>query len=237
MHILFVCNGNVCRSAIAERLTHAIAAEYRLTDLTAESAGTRALAGFPVEPRAAEAIVGLGGDPGDFRARKLKPEYIDRADLILTMTEQIRGQVSDMVPGAAMRTFTLVEASRIARVTGTRTIAGLHAARNTLSRVGRENIADPVGLSAAAYCEVGDRIAEALLPLLLGLAFYEPRHGADPLPVSTPWRGIGPRPVPIPRPLEKPPRPTADRTEPVEHPSTPAPWPVLVTARHTGGYA
>lgn len=208
MHILFVCNGNVCRSVIAERLTRSIAVEYRLTGITAESAGTRALVGFPVEPRAAEAITGLGGYPGDFRARKLKAEHIDRADLVLTMTENIRDEVAEMGT-AGPRTFTLLEAYRIARVTGARSVAELHRSRHNLSMVGRENIGDPVGLSAQAYCEVGDTIAEALVPLLVALA-----------PVSTPPERQWGRP-----PLVVQPAPSQTRLSP------------LVAAQHNGWYA
>ncbi|MGQ4599909.1 arsenate reductase/protein-tyrosine-phosphatase family protein [Nocardia sp. R6R-6] len=198
MHILFVCNGNVCRSVIAERLTRALAAEHALPNLTTESAGTRALVGFPVEPLAAQTIAGLGADPSNFRARRLKAEMIDRADLVLAMTEQIRDQAIEMAFGARPRTFTLLEAHRIAHVTGARTIADLHTARDDLSLVGRENIADPVGLSAQSFCEVGDRIAEALGPLLLALAPDEQlrpqdderaglviRPGASPAPLAT----------------------------------------------------
>ncbi|MFC3965877.1 arsenate reductase/protein-tyrosine-phosphatase family protein [Nocardia jiangsuensis] len=173
MHVLFVCNGNVCRSAIAERLTRALAVDYELPRLTAESAGTRALVGFPVEPLAAQTISGLGGDPDGFRARRLTPELVDRADLILAMTDQLRDQAGGMGFGAPARSFTLLEARRIAKLTGARTIGELHAARNDLAYVHRENIADPVGLSAQSYCEVGDRIAEAVVPLLLALAPYE----------------------------------------------------------------
>lgn len=169
MHVLFVCNGNVCRSVIAERLTHALAAEYELDGLTAESAGTRALVGFGVEPLAAQTITGLGADARDFRARRLRPEMIANADLVLAMTEGIRDEVVDLAPEAAARTFTLLQAHRIAKITGARTIADIDDARNNLTLVGRENIADPVGLSAARYCETGDRIAEALVPLLLAL--------------------------------------------------------------------
>ncbi|MEU7767176.1 low molecular weight phosphatase family protein [Nocardia sp. NPDC049190] len=180
MHVLFVCNGNVCRSVIAERLTRALAVEHGLPHLTAESAGTRALVGFPVEPLAAQAIIGLGADPGDFRARRLTPAMIDDADLILAMTEKIRDQIVGLGFGAQRRTFTLVEAHRIAHVTGARTVGELHRARNNLTLVGRENIADPVGLSAPAFCEVGDRIAGALIPLLLALAPQEqPRTHED----------------------------------------------------------
>ncbi|WP_330231890.1 low molecular weight phosphatase family protein [Nocardia sp. NBC_00508] len=179
MHVLFVCNGNVCRSVIAERLTRALAVEHALPHLTTESAGTRALVGFPVEPLAAQTIAGLGADPGNFRARRLKPDMIDKADLVLAMTEQIRDQAIDMAFGAGSRTYTLLEAHRIAHVTGARTVAELHTARNDLSLVGRENIADPVGLSPQAFCEVGDRIAEALVPLLLALAPNEQPRPQD----------------------------------------------------------
>ncbi|MFC8047282.1 low molecular weight phosphatase family protein [Nocardia sp. NPDC057353] len=176
MHVLFVCNGNVCRSAIAERLTRALAVDHDLPGLTAESAGTRALVGFPVEPLAAQTISGLGGVPDGFRARRLTPDMVDRADLVLTMTDQLRDQVAAMGFGAPARTFTLLEARRIAKLTGARTIAGLHAARDDLAYVHRENIADPIGLSAQSYCEVGDRIAEAVVPLLLALAPHEQRR-------------------------------------------------------------
>jgi protein-tyrosine phosphatase len=173
MHVLFVCSGNVCRSVIAERLTRALAAGHGLGDLTAESAGTRALVGFGVEPLAAQAIIGLGGDPSEFRARKLRPAMVDRSDLILAMTEQIRDEIGTLVPTAAGRTFTLLEAYRIAKVSGARTIAEINRARDDLSLVGRENIADPVGLSPEKFCEVGDRIAEALVPLLLALHLHQ----------------------------------------------------------------
>ncbi|MFI5782197.1 low molecular weight phosphatase family protein [Nocardia sp. NPDC051570] len=179
MHVLFVCTGNVCRSVIAERLTRAMAAEHGMPDLTAESAGTRALVGFGVEPHAAQTIAGLGADAGEFKARKLKPEMIERADLVLTMSEQIRDEIMKSYPAVAARTFTLLEAHRIAKVSGARTIADIDRARNDLALVGRENIADPVGLSAEKYCEVGDRIAEALVPLLLALHIHEGHSGTD----------------------------------------------------------
>ncbi|MET7773604.1 low molecular weight phosphatase family protein [Nocardia sp. NPDC005366] len=189
MHVLFVCNGNVCRSVIAERVARAVAVEHRIANLTAESAGTRALVGFPAEPLAAQTIAGLGADPAGFRARKLKPEMIDRADLVLAMTEQLRDHAAAMAFGAWPRTFTLLEAHRIAKVTGARTIAELHRSRDNLSLVGRENIADPIGLSEAAFCEVGDRIAEALVPLLLAVAQHEQPH-----------RDVGARPGLVMRP-------------------------------------
>lgn len=180
MHVLFVCTGNVCRSVIAERLTRALADEHGLYDeLTAESAGTRALVGFGVEPLAAQTITGLGANASGFRARRLKPEMVDRADLVLAMTEQIRDDIVAHVPGARPRTFTLLQAYRIAKVSGARTVPEMDRARNDLALVGRENIADPVGLSPEKYCEVGDQIAETLAPLLLALCMPAARTTDD----------------------------------------------------------
>ncbi|MDV2476067.1 low molecular weight phosphatase family protein [Rhodococcus zopfii] len=181
MHILFVCSGNVCRSVIAERLTRAYATEHGLSELTAESAGTRALVGYPVEPRAAAVISGLGGDPAGFRARRLCERMVVAADLILTMTEEQRDRASALAAGAAPKTFTLPEAHRIATLTGADTVARLDVFRDPSGTAGAPGIADPVGLSDRAFVEVGDRIAGALFPLLARLA---PRPGGHPRPAA-----------------------------------------------------
>lgn len=125
------------------------------------------------------------------------------------MTENIRDEVGDTAAGSNSRTFTLLEAYRVARVTGARTVADLHRHRHNLSRVGRENIADPVGLSAEAYCEVGDRIADALVPLLGALA-----------PTATPGDRQWGRPAVVVQPNAATPRLSP-----------------LVAAQHTGWYA
>ncbi|MBS9376121.1 arsenate reductase/protein-tyrosine-phosphatase family protein [Rhodococcus sp. B50] len=166
MHVLFVCAGNVCRSVIAERLTRAYADASGRSDLTAESAGLRALVGYPVEPAAAAVIAGLGADPRDFRARRVTTSMIDRADLILAMTEGQRDRVAALTVGAATKSFTLTEAHRIATVTGADTIARLDARRDHRGAAHTPNIPDPTGLPAGAFVETGDRIAAALLPLL-----------------------------------------------------------------------
>lgn len=175
MHVLFLCSGNVCRSPIAERLTRAFAVEHDRTDLTAESAGVRALVGFPIEPVAADVIEGLGASAADFRARRLRPDMIEGADLVLGMTERIRDRATDLVPDASDRVFTLREASSLAVQAGVGTVAELAGARGRYS-IDDENINDPVGLKAHAAAMVGDRIADALLPLLHALAESDPVH-------------------------------------------------------------
>ncbi|TQC45839.1 low molecular weight phosphatase family protein [Rhodococcus sp. WS4] len=185
MHVLFVCSGNVCRSPIAERLTHAYAAAHDLPHLTAESAGVRALVGFPIEPVAARVIEGLGASADGFRARRLRPEMIKRADLVLAMTEQIRDRSMELLLGTSHCTFTLREARRIAADTGARTVAELAVARRDYGSVDEPNISDPVGLAESAFTAVGDRIAAELMPLLDALdlgsgAERSPEPDAEP---------------------------------------------------------
>ena len=195
MHVLFVCSGNVCRSPIAERLTYAYALARDLPHLTAESAGVRALVGFPIEPVAARVIEGLGASADGFRARRLQPEMIKRADLVLAMTEQIRDRSMELLLGTSHCTFTLREARRIAAATGARTVAELAVARRDYGTVEEPNISDPVGLAEAAFTEVGDRIAAELIPLLDALDLdsgttWSPEPEAEP----------DPRPEPEPEP-------------------------------------
>ncbi|WP_280343243.1 hypothetical protein [Nocardia neocaledoniensis] len=94
--------------------------------MTAESAGTRALVGIPPETLASDVIVGLGADTAGFEARKLKPEMVDLADLVLVMSESLWGQVGKLAFGAASRTYILGEAHRIAKIIGAKFIAALH---------------------------------------------------------------------------------------------------------------
>ncbi|WAM13826.1 arsenate reductase/protein-tyrosine-phosphatase family protein [Rhodococcus sp. JS3073] len=200
MHVLFVCSGNVCRSPIAERLTHAYAHAHDLPHLTAESAGVRALVGFPIEPVAARVIEGLGASADGFRARRLLPEMIKRADLVLAMTEQIRDRSMELLLGTSHCTFTLREARRIATDTGARTVAELAVARREYGEIDDANISDPVGLGEAAFTQVGDRIAAELMPLLDALDLgsgtkREPEPEAEPLPEA------GPDPEPPPSPV------------------------------------
>ncbi|AII09621.1 arsenate reductase/protein-tyrosine-phosphatase family protein [Rhodococcus opacus] len=200
MHVLFVCSGNVCRSPIAERLTHAYAHAHDLPHLTAESAGVRALVGFPIEPVAARVIEGLGASADGFRARRLRPEMIKRADLVLAMTEQIRDRSMELLLGTSHCTFTLREARRIATDTGARTVAELAVARREYGDIDDANISDPVGLGEAAFTQVGDRIAAELMPLLDALDLgsgtkREPEPEAEPPPEA------GPDPEPPPSPV------------------------------------
>ncbi|MEV6980524.1 hypothetical protein AB0M95_04595 [Sphaerisporangium sp. NPDC051017] len=105
--LLFVCTGNICRSAIAERYTRAVLGAC--SPVVVESAGVRAVSGRPMTRRAARVLEKLGGDPSGFASRRLTSRMVEEADLILTATTAHRGLVVQGRPRIAGRVFTIVE--------------------------------------------------------------------------------------------------------------------------------
>lgn len=167
MRVLFVCTGNICRSPAAERLAIAFADEAGLADLTAHSAGTRAIPGQDMEPTAALAARRLGGDPDGFRSRRLTTPIASDADLILTMTERHRSAVLTLAPRMLRATFTLREAARLQQVSGASTVAELANARAHVPAPAEpEDVDDPIGRDEGTFVRVTAEIADLLLPLL-----------------------------------------------------------------------
>jgi protein-tyrosine phosphatase len=105
--VLVVCEGNLCRSPLTERLLRLRVSDAPHVRVT--SAGTRAVVGSAMDASAAAELVRLGGDPEGFVARQLTPGLVTAADLVLTATRAQRSQVVGLAPAALKRTFTLLE--------------------------------------------------------------------------------------------------------------------------------
>jgi protein-tyrosine phosphatase len=166
LHILFVCTGNICRSPTAERLAMAYVARSQFENLTASSAGVRALVGHPIEPAAARVLEKLGGDASAFAARRLTSRIAADADLVLTMTTAHRDDVLRLAPQQLPRTFTLREATRLASESSARSIQELAALRPRFPGHGQSDIPDPIGHDEAFFATVGAQIADLLPPIL-----------------------------------------------------------------------
>ncbi|TFV53712.1 hypothetical protein [Blastococcus sp. TF02A-35] len=191
--VLLVCTGNICRSALAERLGSAYLHE-RLGDLVADvrltSAGTQAVVGSEMHPLSALVLNGFGAEPGAFRAQQLIERHPAEADLILTMTRTHRRDVLAMAPRGLSRTFTLREAAGLLdlvppdadlagdtfRERARHLVAALATARSRRGAGAEDDVRDPIGKSAEVHEEVGELIAGALLPLLGRLADLHEHH-------------------------------------------------------------
>jgi protein-tyrosine phosphatase len=166
LHVLFICTGNICRSPTAERLAIAQSALLGIPDFNASSAGTHAVTGHPIHRDAARVLKQLGADTSDFSARQLKPKIVNDADLVITMTREHRDLVLEMAPRNLQRTFTLIEAARIASELGAQSIPDLAALRPQLAPNRRSDVPDPIGQNQEIFEMVGSQIARLLPPLL-----------------------------------------------------------------------
>jgi protein-tyrosine phosphatase len=190
MRLLFVCTGNMCRSPVAERLA-ALWAQELLGGDAAEveiaSAGLGAPVGQAMDPLSAAALVQLGGDPADARAKAYTADMAEKADLVLTMTRRHRRAVLETFPRGLRRTFTLLEARELLDRADRRGLEQLplgerahelalrlDGARAQRSSLDADDIQDPVGRRAAVHHDVATTIAGALRPLATVL-FADPR--------------------------------------------------------------
>lgn len=164
MRVLVVCIGNVCRSALAERLLLA-RAEQAGVGISVESAGVRAVTGSAMDPSAADELVRLGGSPADFVARPLTGSMIEEADLVLTATLDVRSMVLNHVPSALRRTFTIREFAALADHATDIDPADLVSwAAGKRSRAGGHDldVVDPIGRSLDVHRDTANQISAAV---------------------------------------------------------------------------
>ena len=113
IRILTVCTGNVCRSPMAERLLQTRLDAVRPGMFDVSSAGIQALAGAPMDARAAGLLHVFGGVSDGFVARHLTEQHLADPALVLAMSTEHRDRVLKLAPRLLKRTFTVRELARM----------------------------------------------------------------------------------------------------------------------------
>jgi protein-tyrosine phosphatase len=174
--VLFVCTGNVHRSALAERLLAA-----RLPTGSAvrpESAGTEAWHRSGMENATRAVLEELGGDGSGFESRPLTDRLLAGAALVLGLAREHREAAVRLAPSAMRRCFTLKEFVRLAAEVpgggGSGAVGGFDAVVTAAaSRRGvatpippaEDDIADPWGMPRDVLYECAREIDGAVIRL------------------------------------------------------------------------
>ncbi|BFM05536.1 low molecular weight protein-tyrosine-phosphatase [Halioxenophilus aromaticivorans] len=102
--ILFVCIGNICRSPTAEYL---MKHKLRGSNVVVSSSGLSALVGKPIDASAGLLLSEHGVDASPHEARQIRTDHLMKADLILTMDQEMANTISSMAPQVSGKTFLL----------------------------------------------------------------------------------------------------------------------------------
>lgn len=104
--ILMVCQGNICRSPMAEGFfAHQLSAQQSTIVVT--SAGLGAVIGYPAEPHAQTVMLKHGIDISKHRARQLTENIFRQTDLIFVMTRSHLHLLTRQFLAAKGKTFLL----------------------------------------------------------------------------------------------------------------------------------
>jgi protein-tyrosine phosphatase len=179
--------GNICRSPMAERLLAravrdrgADAPEQLLRSVSAGTGGWHE--GEEMNPPAARQVRARRGSVAGFAARKLRGDFIDEADLVLTATADQYDYVVALRPGAAARTFVLGEFGRLlgqidavalpaaepkpdsVYARGVAIVEAIDRLRNGDTPLPGDDLDDPWGRGDQTFQRIGDEIEDTTVP-------------------------------------------------------------------------
>lgn len=118
VELLFLCEGNTCRSAMAVPLARRLLDAEGLSAVAVDAAGLAASPGDGAKREAVQVCASHGIDLSSHRAKALTTEMVRRADHIYTMTLLQAVQLRRIVPAQAAKIEPLSPQGDIANPSG-----------------------------------------------------------------------------------------------------------------------
>jgi len=171
--VLFVCTGNICRSATAEGFALREMARLPGAPLRFSSAGCYALEGNRAVGHAVAAAAARGASLEGHRARQLTRRRVVAADVILCMAAEHRPAVLALDRTAARRTFLLAPFARAAARGASLASSPAELVALAADRVRElpgDEVDDPYGGPAAAYTASAERLDRLVATVVAALA-------------------------------------------------------------------
>lgn len=109
MKIMFICTGNICRSAMAEAMLKKMLKDKKIENVEVYSCGTYAQTGDVPTLDAIEVMEEYGIDLKAHRATNIKESNIEEMDIILCATLSHKGAVISLYPELSKKVFTMKE--------------------------------------------------------------------------------------------------------------------------------
>lgn len=109
MKIMFVCTGNICRSAMAHKLMEKKLKDNNIQDVEIYSCGVFAENGDTATFEAREAMEEYGVDMKIHKATNVRNSKIEEMDLILCATKSHKSVLSQMYPNIKEKIYTMKE--------------------------------------------------------------------------------------------------------------------------------
>ena len=114
MRVMFICTGNICRSAMAHVMLEKRAKEEN-KNVEVHSCGVFAQNGDVSTIEAIETMKGYGVDLKPHRATNIRNSNIENMDVILCATTSHKNNVVNMYPQLQDKIFTIKEYVRISK--------------------------------------------------------------------------------------------------------------------------
>lgn len=144
MKIMFICTGNICRSAMAEGMMKKLIEDNKIENVEVCSCGIYAETGDYATYNAIEAARVYGADISRHRATNIRDSKIEEMDLILCATTSHKQSVLFLYPDLQGKVYTMKE------------FAGLDINGQDM------DIKDPWGYDLNVYYNCAQEIEESL---------------------------------------------------------------------------